>query len=42
VQIGADCIEITPRGRLLMRNVAMVFDAYLQASAALPQYSRAI
>jgi oxygen-independent coproporphyrinogen-3 oxidase len=42
VQIGTGRIEITPRGRLLMRNVAMVFDAWLQASAALPQYSRAI
>jgi oxygen-independent coproporphyrinogen-3 oxidase len=42
VRIGSNCIEITPRGRLLMRNVAMVFDAYLQARTSQPLYSRAI
>ncbi len=29
VQTGTRAIALTPRGRLLMRNVAMVFDAYL-------------
>ncbi len=39
---GEDRIELTPRGRLLMRNVAMVFDAYKNAGAAAPRLSRVI
>ncbi len=38
-------LRITARGRLLMRNVAMVFDAHLPAVAAAPgtaRYSRAV
>jgi hypothetical protein len=35
-------IEVTPAGRLLLRNVAMVFDAYLKPGGATPMYSRAI
>jgi oxygen-independent coproporphyrinogen-3 oxidase len=38
----ADTIEVTPAGRLLLRNIAMVFDAYLKPSGAIPMYSRAI
>ncbi len=36
--------SLTPAGRLLMRNVAMCFDAYLKKpdSPAIPRYSRAI
>ncbi|HEV8577883.1 MAG TPA: hypothetical protein VGX68_02275 [Thermoanaerobaculia bacterium] len=33
-------IEVTPLGRLLVRNVAMAFDAYLGATAA--RYSRTV
>lgn len=29
VTIGRDCLEVQPRGRLLLRNIAMAFDAYL-------------
>jgi oxygen-independent coproporphyrinogen III oxidase len=29
VRIGPSAIEVTPRGRFLIRNVCMVFDAYL-------------
>ncbi len=29
VTIGADALDVTPRGRLLIRNVCMVFDRYL-------------
>ena len=32
VEIGRRRIDITPRGRLLMRNIAMCFDAYLTAA----------
>ncbi|CAM4245044.1 hypothetical protein VRRI112168_20025 [Vreelandella rituensis] len=28
--IHADAIEVLPAGRLMMRNVAMAFDAYLK------------
>ncbi len=35
-------IALTARGRLLMRNVAMVFDAYRNAGAASPRFSRVI
>ncbi len=42
---GGRSIELTARGRLLLRNVAMVFDAYLPANSdvAFPMsYSRAV
>jgi oxygen-independent coproporphyrinogen III oxidase len=35
-------MTITDTGRLLRRNIAMVFDAYLTSAAAAPTYSRAI
>ncbi|HUX72731.1 MAG TPA: oxygen-independent coproporphyrinogen III oxidase [Steroidobacteraceae bacterium] len=35
-------IDLTPRGRLLMRNVAMVFDAYRNAGAGDARLSRVI
>ena len=43
VEAGPDTIEVTPAGRLLVRNVAMSFDAYLgtpQGAAA--RYSRTV
>ena len=33
VEVGRDGIEVMPRGQLLVRNVAMVFDAYLGAGS---------
>lgn len=30
VELTPDTIEVTPRGRLLLRNLCMVFDAYLE------------
>jgi len=42
VEAGPGRIRVTPSGRLLLRNVAMVFDAYLKRAAARPAYSRAI
>jgi oxygen-independent coproporphyrinogen III oxidase len=35
-------ITVTETGRLLRRNVAMIFDAYLTRATAAPAYSRAI
>ncbi len=42
VACSAEEISITPRGRIFMRNVAMVFDRYLQAEAAQPRFSRTL
>lgn len=40
IRLDGDALEVTPRGRFLIRNVAMVFDAYLEPSRA--GFSRAI
>jgi oxygen-independent coproporphyrinogen-3 oxidase len=40
VELSAHRIEVTPIGRLLVRNVAMTFDAYLGQSAV--RYSRTV
>lgn len=44
VRIGRDHIRATSRGRMLLRNIAMCFDAYLQQPpvTASPRFSRAI
>jgi oxygen-independent coproporphyrinogen-3 oxidase len=40
VEIGG-IIRVTPTGRFLLRNIAMVFDAYLRGGQA-PAYSKAV
>ena len=42
VEIAAGRIVVFPRGRLLLRNVAMCFDAYLDRQATPVNFSRAI
>lgn len=42
VGIEGDWISVTMRGRLLIRNVCMVFDRYLAAPSAIPRYSRTV
>ena len=42
VEIGTDRIDVTPRGRLLVRNVAMAFDRYLREDRERARYSRVI
>ena len=43
LELSAQGIRVLPRGRLLIRNVCMVFDAYLGAgSHATPRFSRVI
>jgi oxygen-independent coproporphyrinogen-3 oxidase len=37
-----DGFTVTPAGRLLLRNIAMVFDEYLQQAEAVPRFSRVI
>ncbi len=40
VELEGDWIHVTPRGRLLVRSVCMVFDKYLRAAERRAQYSR--
>lgn len=42
VEITESSIEVTPKGRLLIRNICMCFDAYLRQKARLQQFSRVI
>jgi oxygen-independent coproporphyrinogen-3 oxidase len=42
VEIASDAIHVTPRGRLLVRAVAMAFDRYLREQREAARYSRII
>jgi oxygen-independent coproporphyrinogen-3 oxidase len=44
VELDPRVLRVTPRGRFLLRNVALVFDAYApaEAQAAQPRYARSI
>jgi len=42
LEMSGDDIKVTPPGRLLLRNIAMTFDEYLQEPAETPRYSRVI
>lgn len=42
VVLDDDRFEVTPAGRMLLRRVAMVFDAYLQRPETAPRHSRLI
>ena len=42
VDVGPEWITVTPRGRLLMRVVCMVFDRYLREAQARARYSKVI
>jgi oxygen-independent coproporphyrinogen-3 oxidase len=42
VEMGGDAVTVTPPGRLLLRNIAMVFDEYLQKDDSKPRFSRVI
>ena len=42
VRLSDTAIEVTPLGRVFMRNVAMVFDAYLKKHEAAKTFSRTI
>jgi len=42
VELAGDSIRVTPRGRLLVRTVAMQFDRYLREARDRAQYSRVI
>ncbi|OFW04750.1 MAG: oxygen-independent coproporphyrinogen III oxidase [Acidobacteria bacterium RIFCSPLOWO2_02_FULL_67_36] len=40
--IGGDGLDVTPRGRLFVRNICMAFDRYLPAHEGKPVFSRTI
>ncbi|WP_239689239.1 hypothetical protein, partial [Enterobacter cloacae] len=42
VDVSENAIEVTPKGRLLIRNICMCFDAYLRQKARMQQFSRVI
>mgnify|MGYP002065224642 FL=1 len=42
VELGASEIRVTPKGRLLVRNISMVFDRYLRLDRDRRRYSRVI
>lgn len=42
VDMSEDDIRVTPKGRLLIRNICMCFDTYLRQKARLQQFSRVI
>lgn len=42
VRVDERFIEVTPRGRLLIRNICMCFDKYLRSRARQQQFSRVI
>ena len=42
VRISSQGLEVEPQGRVLLRNIASVFDAYLQRGEQAPIYSRAV
>ncbi len=42
VELDPEWIQVTPRGRLLVRSVCMVFDKYLRSAGPRAQYSRVV
>jgi oxygen-independent coproporphyrinogen-3 oxidase len=42
VELTSGEIRVTPRGRMLVRNVAMLFDRHLRDAAEQKKYSRLI
>ncbi|MCX9003735.1 oxygen-independent coproporphyrinogen III oxidase [Citrobacter portucalensis] len=42
VDVNEKGIQVTPKGRLLIRNICMCFDAYLRQKARMQQFSRVI
>jgi oxygen-independent coproporphyrinogen-3 oxidase len=43
VEVTEDAIEVKPAGRFVIRNIAMVFDAYLREnSLSRPIFSRTV
>ena len=42
LSLEADCLTVTPKGRFLIRNIAMVFDNHLRHKETHAQYSKTV
>jgi len=42
VELSTDKLHVTPKGRLLIRNIAMIFDYYLRQKRTAAHYSRTL
>jgi oxygen-independent coproporphyrinogen-3 oxidase len=42
VEVGEQSIQVKPKGRLLIRNICMQFDAYLNTQASKGSFSKVI
>jgi oxygen-independent coproporphyrinogen-3 oxidase len=42
LELGECSINVTPKGRMLIRNICMVFDKYLRREREAHRYSRVI
>jgi len=42
LELSERWINVTPKGRMLIRNICMVFDQYLQHEREVGRYSRVI
>jgi oxygen-independent coproporphyrinogen-3 oxidase len=42
LSVNGDWISVSMRGRLLIRNICMVFDRYLATGSAAPRYSKTV
>ncbi|MCC6072255.1 oxygen-independent coproporphyrinogen III oxidase [Massilia sp. GCM10020059] len=42
LSVGPEWLTVTPKGRLLIRNICMVFDRYLTSAPQLARYSKTI
>ena len=42
LEVSREALEVTPHGRLFVRNICMAFDSYLRHSAERPVFSRTI
>ena len=42
LSVGPEWLTVTPKGRLLIRNICMVFDRYLTSAPQVARYSRTI
>jgi oxygen-independent coproporphyrinogen-3 oxidase len=42
LELDEDTLQVLPSGRLLVRNICMVFDRYLRESGKRNQYSKVI
>lgn len=42
IELGGDGLRVTPKGRIFLRNIAVVFDAYIKHGGKKPLFSRSV